>query len=175
MCTPLYAVQGTDPQMSFEGEPTHEWDQRQVNANEVQATMQHIHEPHLRVEMRGRQAVQEEGANRARIPVPNILEGSKVWLDTRQVWTTMPTWTLDWKRLGPFMVVHRVSPYAYELELPASIRIRRVQPVSLLDGVVNDSLEGQLVNPPPPVEVDGEEEYMVWSVEDSRMYWNQLQ
>jgi len=40
---------------------------------------------------------------------------------------------------------------------------------------VNDSLKGQRVNPPPPVEVDGEVEYQVWSVEDSWMYRNQLQ
>jgi len=73
------------------------------------------------------------------------------------------------------MVVRRVSPYAYDLELPASIRIHRVQPVSLIDPVVNDPLDGQRIKQPPPVEVDGEEEYEVSSVEDSRMHQNQLQ
>jgi predicted GH43/DUF377 family glycosyl hydrolase len=67
-----------------------------------------------------------------------------------------------------------VSPYAYEIELPASMRFHRVQPVSLLDPVVEDPLEGQVVLP-PPVEVDGEEEYQVSGVEDSRMYQSQLQ
>jgi hypothetical protein len=42
-----------------------------------------------------------------------------------------------------------------------------VQPVSLLDPVAEDPLEGQVVLPPPPGEVDGEEEYQVSSVEDS--------
>ena len=69
----------------------------------------------------------------------------------------------------------QVSPYAYELELPASIRIHRVQPVSLLDIVVEDPLVGQRIEPPPPVEVDGEEEYQVSSVEDRRVDRNQLQ
>jgi hypothetical protein len=68
-----------------------------------------------------------------------------------------------------------VSPYAYELDLPASIRIHRVQPVSLLDPVSEDLLQGQVMPPPPPVEVDGEEEYQVSSIEDSRMYRNQVQ
>jgi len=136
--------------------------------------MEQIHE-HLRVEMRRSQAVQEEGANRGRIPGPNIQVGSKVWLDARYVRTTRPTRKLDWKRLGPFRVQKQVSPYAYELDLPASVRIHRVQPVSLLDPVVEDPLEGQVVLPPPPVEVDGEEEYQVSSVEDSRVYRSQLQ
>ena len=68
-----------------------------------------------------------------------------------------------------------MTPYAYELELPASIRIHRVQPVSLLDVVVEDPVVGQVVEPPPSVEADGEEEYQVSSVEDSRVYLNQLQ
>jgi hypothetical protein len=42
-----------------------------------------------------------------------------------------------------------------------------VQPVSLLDPVVEDPLEGQVVSPPPPIEVDGEEEDQVSEVEDS--------
>jgi hypothetical protein len=41
--------------------------------------------------------------------------------------------------------------------------------------VSEDPLEGQVVSPPPPIEVDGEEEYQVSGVEDSRIYWNQLQ
>jgi hypothetical protein len=40
---------------------------------------------------------------------------------------------------------------------------------------VEDPLVGQVVLPPPPVEVDGEEEYQVQSVEDSRIYRSQLQ
>jgi len=40
---------------------------------------------------------------------------------------------------------------------------------------VNDPLKGQRVDPPPPVQVDSEEEYEVSNVADSRMYQNQLQ
>jgi len=40
---------------------------------------------------------------------------------------------------------------------------------------VNDSLKGQQLDPPSPVEVDSKEEYQVSSIEDSRMYRNQLQ
>jgi hypothetical protein len=78
--------------------------------------------------------------------------------------------------LGPFRVFRQISPYAYELELPGAIRILRVQPVSLLDLVVEYAFEGQVVPPPPPlVEVDGEGEYQVQSFEDSQVYRSQIQ
>jgi len=34
---------------------------------------------------------------------------------------------------------------------------------------------GQRIDAPPPLEVDGDEQYQVSSVEDSRIYRNQLQ
>jgi hypothetical protein len=68
-----------------------------------------------------------------------------------------------------------VSPYAYELELPVGLKIHPVHHVSLLDPIADDPLPGQEVTPPPPVEVEGDQEYQVEWVEDSRMYRNQLQ
>ena len=111
-----------DPRMSFAGEPTNERDYRRLDTYQVQAIMQQIHE-HLRVEMRRSQAVQDEGANRTRIPAPNIQRGTQVWLDAGHIRTTRPPRKLDWKRLELYKVICRISPNAYELELHASIRI----------------------------------------------------
>jgi len=83
-CTPFFAIQGVDPLMSFVGESTPDQDQRRLGADQVQATMQQVHE-HLRVEMRQSQALQEEGVNRGCIPAPNIQVGSKVWLDAQNI------------------------------------------------------------------------------------------
>jgi len=66
--------------MSFVEGPMKDRNQRRVSVDQVQATMQQIHE-HIQVEMRQSQAAEEEGANRGRIPAPNIQEGSHVWLD----------------------------------------------------------------------------------------------
>jgi hypothetical protein len=173
-CTPFFAIQVVDSRMSFVGEPKQERDQRRQKVDQVQAMMEQVHE-YLQVEMTRSQAVQEAGANQVRTPTPNIQVGSKVWVHARNIRTTWPTRKLDCKHLGPFQVQRQVSPSASGLNLPASIRIHRVQPVLLLDVVAEDFLVGQRVASPPSVEVDGEEEYQMPSVEDSQIYRNQLQ
>jgi len=160
--------------MSFAGESTRDWDWWRIGPGEIRAKMYSIHE-HLRVEMRLSQAMEEEKENCARIPAPNIQKCSQVWLDVHHIRTTRPTWKLHCESLGPFIVVRRVSPYAYELELPASIWFHRVQPISLLDPMVDYHLKGERIDPPPPVDVEGEEENQFSTVEDSWMYRNQLQ
>jgi len=124
-CTPIPAIQGMDPQMSFAAVHMKEQDQRRVSADNAQSTMQQIHK-HLRIKMRWSQAVQEEGANHGRNPSSYIQEGCQVWLETGHFRTTRLTRALVWKSLGPFTVVRRISPYAYALDSPASIRIHRV-------------------------------------------------
>jgi hypothetical protein len=117
----------------------------------------------------------EAGANRKRLPAPQVQQGTKVWLDARHIRTTRPSRKLDWKQLEPYTVIRQVSPYAYELELPRSLQIHPVHHVSLLDPVAEYPLPGQVVTPPPSVELDGDQEYQVERVEDSRMYRNRLQ
>jgi hypothetical protein len=125
--------------------------------------------------MRRSQAVQKQVANQSWIPTPNVQVGSNVWLHSCNVRSTWPSRKLDWKHLRPVLVQRQVSPYAYELALPASIQIQGVQPISHLDPVVQDSSERHVVALPPPVDVDAEEEYHVSSVKHSLIYRNQSQ
>jgi len=75
------------------GEPT---DSRAIDADQVQTAMLQIHE-HLRVEMRWSQDIMDEGANRKRLPAPQIQTETKVWLDARHIRTTRPSQKLDFK------------------------------------------------------------------------------
>jgi len=57
--------------MTLSRNPIQEGDQQPQDADQVQATMQPIHE-HLRVEVRRSQAWVEGAANRGQVGVPNI-------------------------------------------------------------------------------------------------------
>jgi hypothetical protein len=91
-----------------------------------------------------------------------------VWLDARNVKTLRPQKKLDWKFLGPYRITKVVSPYAYCLELPASMKIHPVFHVNLLRPAATDPLPEQRQEPPPPVEVEGVEEWEVQDILDSR-------
>ena len=54
------------------------------------------------------------------------------------------------------------------------MKIHNVFHVSLLDLAANDLLEGQIFPPPPPVDVEGEEEWQVQEVLNSKFVRNRL-
>jgi hypothetical protein len=76
------------------------------------------------------------------------------------------------KFVGPFKIVKVVSPVAYELELPSSMKIHPVFHVSKLRKYVpNDSVafptREHIIRPAPDM-VDGQEEYEVEEIVDKR-------
>jgi len=75
------------------------------------------------------------------------------------------------KFTGPFKIKRVVSPVAYELELPKSMRIHPVFHISKLKAFKSDSNQfpgrEQKIRPPPEV-VDGHEEYEVDKIVDKR-------
>ena len=67
---------------------------------------------------------------------------------------------------GPFEVLERIGQNAYRLKLPASVRLHPVFNVSQLRPYrqPTDKFPDRVVDPQPPVVVDGEEEYEVEAV-----------
>ncbi|KAL5590159.1 uncharacterized protein BROUX77_007036 [Berkeleyomyces rouxiae] len=102
-----------------------------------------------------------EYANRHKSSAPPLREGDLVWLLSRNIRTTRPSKKLDFKKLGPFKILRKVSSHAYELALPATMKVHPVFHVCLLEPCASDPLPGQKNPPPPPVIVDGEEEFVV--------------
>lgn len=165
--SPFFANYGFHPRLGFE--PVLPADARPAtrDAKAFAQKMQDITD-FLRTEMTSAQARHEEQANRSRRPARRFREGQLVWLDSRNIRTLRPQKKLDWKNLGPFTVKRVISPYAYELDLPASMRIHPVFNVTLLRPASDDPVPGQRQPPPPPIEVEGLEEWEVEDIVDSR-------
>ena len=67
------------------------------------------------------------------------------------------------------------TPYAYRVDFPADIKIHPVQHISELEPAANDPDPGQIIPPPPAVEIDGEEEWEVEEVLDAKIRYRKLQ
>jgi hypothetical protein len=164
--TPFFANYGYHPRFGFEpviprNRPAAK------DAEELALKMKIVHE-YLKSEICIAQARHEKYANRKRKPAYRFYIGQKVWLDSRNIKTARPQKKLDWKNLGPWPITKVISPYAYRLELPPSMKIHPVFHVNLLRPASTDPLPGQHQDPPPPVEVNGVEEWEVEEVIDSR-------
>ena len=171
--SPMMACYGQHPRMGFEPptntrRPPHQALQAQ-EANRMVDKMQDITE-FIREELTWAQALQQEYANRKRLPAPAYQVGDKVWLDARNIRTRRTSKKLDWKNVGPYKIISKISSHAYKLDLPNSMKIHPVFHVSLLRPAANESdyLPGQHIPPPEPVVVDGEPFYFVEDVENLR-------
>ena len=72
-------------------------------------------------------------------------------------------------------MIESVGPNAARLRLPDVVRLHPVFHVSLLEHAAGDPLPGQRSPPPPAIIVDGEEEWEVERVLDSRLFYRKLQ
>ena len=100
--------------------------------------------------------------------------GDKVWLSAKDLKLNRPAWKLSERQLGPFEIIKIVSPNAMKLKLPASYKIHDVINVSRLR-LYKEPSAGQRVTPPEPVEVEGQPEYEVEEVLDSRLKKGKLE
>jgi hypothetical protein len=96
--------------------------------------------------------------------------GDMVWLSTINIRTTRPSKKLDFRRLGPFKILDQVGKVSFRLQLPPSMKIHNVFHASLLEPAVSNPFSNRVIPPPPVVEVDGQDEYEVEEILDSRSY-----
>ena len=110
-------------------------------------------------------------------PAPDYKPGNNVYLDANDISTTQPSWKLSHQRLGPFTVEQKIGNGAYWLRLPLSMKqIHPVFNMVKLTLALNDPIVGRWMPPPPPPEIiDGEEEWVVEDILDSKLINQKLQ
>jgi hypothetical protein len=122
----------------------------------------------LMAEVKLTQEWQKKQADRRRKDHPNFKVGDKVWLLKKNIVTTRPCAKLDYKRLGPFKIAKLVGLVACQLELPPQFKIHNVFHVSLLEPYHENPIPKRHREPPVPVKIEGQEEFEVQEVLDSK-------
>jgi len=164
--SPFFANCGFHPRYDFELDIRVDAPEER-EAQTAAERLELIHEV-ARTEMRYAQLRQAEGADAHRTPAPAFRPGDLVWVDGRNWRTARPSRKLENKHHGPYRIVRTIGTHAYELDIPATIQKHRTFPVSLLHTAADDPLPGQVTPPPLPVIVEGEEEWEVEEILDSR-------
>ncbi|KAF8676560.1 hypothetical protein RHS04_06494 [Rhizoctonia solani] len=99
--------------------------------------------------------------------IPEYSIGEKVWLDAKNIEIRSNSNKLDPRRLGPFEVTKKISSHAYCLKLPKSLKIHNIFYVGLLSKSYKSPSQ-PFPEKPPPETIEGEEEYEVEQIIDSK-------
>ena len=77
---------------------------------------------------------------------------------------------LSEKYLGPFTIISKPGAHSFTLQLPDSMHsVHPVFHVSQLEPCVPNSIPNRVQPPTPPIEVDGEPEYEIKEILDSKI------
>ena len=101
-------------------------------------------------------------ADKHRKQGPSYQPGEKVLLSTRNIYFRAKS-MFHPKYIGPFTVLRQVNPVAYKLQLPNNIKLHPVFHTSLLKPAPNTRYKK-----PPPLQVQGQEEYEVQRILDAK-------
>ena len=162
--SPFYANYGRNLAIRI-----HLKDKDEVPAAEEQArTIARTHE-HLKGMLEKAQKQQAKYYDRRRAPrTPEFATGSKTWLRATNIATSRPSAKLDDRKLGPFEIIKEVGTHARHLKLPPTMKIHPVFHISMLEPYKETPSDRPARAEARPVIVDGEDEWEVDEVVDSR-------
>src|SRR5712691_9229179 len=133
--------------------------------------------PNERVEERTLQAKEFRAQAQAAIdrvanktPEDQFGEGDTVWLEAKNLTLPYQTRKLAPKCHGPFTITKKISPVAYQLQLPLTWTIHDVFHASLLTPYRETKEHGINYNRPPPELVKGEQEFEVEAITGHRFF-----
>jgi hypothetical protein len=101
---------------------------------------------------------------------PKYKEGDQVWLEGKNLRINQPTAKLAPRRHGPFKITQVMSAVNYRLELPTQWSIHPMFHIDLLTPYKETMMHGPNFTRPTPELIDGEEEYSVEKILDSRHF-----
>jgi transposase InsO family protein len=165
--TPFMALMGYNPSRDLASHDP------QLDVPAVNERVQELRRVRGELETTWAQAVKSQASHHNRHTNPRTYNvGDMVYLSAKNIRTRRPNKKLDHKYHGPYKILALVGKQAYRLQLPDPMRVHPVFHVSLLESARRRNEPDTI--PPPPVIVDGVEEFEVDEILDSRIEHGQL-
>ena len=133
-----------------------------VHLDELQST--------LKAEISAAQQRYQKSADARCSPAPNFKVGDKVFVKAQFFWTTQPSKKLSEKYLGPYEIISQPGTPSFTLRLPESMcSVHLVFHVSMLEPATSNTFSKRIQPAPAPVIIDGEPEYEISRIVDSKI------
>ena len=133
-----------------------------IDLDELQST--------LKEEIANAQRQYKPSADSRRQQPPDFQAGQSVFVKSQYFRTTRPSKKLSEKYLGPYEIIAQPSPQSFTLRLPDTMRaVHPVFHVSMLEPATPNTFQQRSEPPPAPVIIDGEPEYEISKIVDSKI------
>jgi hypothetical protein len=106
--------------------------------------------------------------NRELMTPPPFRIGDCAYIQTDYICTNRTACKLAEKKIGPFPIISQPSAMSFTLRLLGTIRIHPVFHVSQLEPKDPNTFEDREQPPPPPLIVNGQPEYLIKRIIDSK-------
>jgi hypothetical protein len=171
LTTPFMANYGVNPASGFSQTST-----LTDEPNELSDLMKKLDE-FLQGNLEHARAEMKKYADRHRQDAIKYKSGDKVLLSLENMKTRRPKAKWSDKRTGPYTIVKEAHPgsESYVLDLPKSWNVYPVFHTSLLTPYRENNIDGRDQVHPPPVIIDGDEEYEIEQIVASRRRYGKIQ
>ena len=163
--SPFFTNKGYHPNLAVHPER----DLSSARAHEYAVDLESLYE-YLRTEMAAAQQRYQGPADAKRLALPDFKVGDQVFVKAKYFRSTSPSKKLSEKNIGPYPIITQVGSLSFTIHLPDSMRaVHPVFHVLQLELATPNVIPNHVQPPPPPVEVDGEPEYEIAEILDSKL------
>ena len=163
--SPFFANKGYHPNLTVHPER----DLASSRAKDLVVDLDELHQE-LKATIAEAQLRYQGPADAKRMPAPQFIIGQQAFVKAKFFRTTRPSHKLSDKYLGPFEILAKAGSHSYTLRLPDTFRgVHPVFHVSMLEPATPNEIPNRVQTPPPPVDVQGELEYEIAEVTDSKI------
>jgi hypothetical protein len=171
-CSPFFANYGLNPRMDLEFQDIDSADVPTAQQRAIR--MADIHKEMVTHLEKARSNMQKFSDPNRQQPA-TFQVGDMVWLSRKNINTIKNINKLDSTKIGPYKVIRNIKNISYELDLPNTMKQHPVFHVSLLSAYIPNTIPHRVIMPPPPVQLDGEIQYELDSINDMRIRNHKIQ